>query len=212
MYQQHPSTELNSLFRHRPFQGADPVDARFLFVGLDANYDEDLNLSPSYRSVLDYHADGVAFWGCHGVHHPFLLPTYRGDGRRYHLNFARIGFTPHDADQVSFLELLHLPTVGRNKLEPKDLDPQHLARINSLITAGAARHVFLSAGVVRLMLATKRFGWLQPSKPSSEVLPVLYVHGNTQVHLHLHFSNYGTFQAQLDREAQAIARLINRDG
>jgi hypothetical protein len=211
MYHQHPSAELNALFRHRPFQGAEPECARFVFVGLDANYDPNLELSSSLPSVLEYHADGVAFWRRHGVHHPFLLPTYRGDGRRYHLNFAKIGFTPDHAGQVSFIELLHVPTVGRNKLEATDLDPRHLARIDSLVTAGAARHVFLSAGVVGLMLATKKFGWLAQPEPSSGPLPVLYSRSETRVYLHLHFSNYGKFQAQLEREAQAIVRLINAE-
>jgi hypothetical protein len=211
VYQPHPSAELNALFQHRPFQGADPEQSRFLFVGLDANYDANLELSSSYRSVLEYHADGVAFWRRHGVHHPFLLPTYRGDGRRYHLNFAKIGFTPDEADQVSFIELLHVPTVGRNKLVAGDLVPLHLARINSLVTAGNTRHVFLSAGVACLMTATTRFQWLTTPKPSSGDLPILYSVGRTRVYLHLHFSNYGKFQAQLEREAQAIARLINTE-
>ena len=212
MYQPHPSVELNELFRHRPFQGADPQGARYVFVGLDANYDANLELSSSYSSVLEYHADGVAFWQRYGVHHPFLLPSYRGDGRRYHLNFAKIGFAPADADSVSFIELLHVPTVGRSTLESTDLDKQHLDRINSLITAGDVRRVFVSAGVVRLMLATKAFPWLKPTRPSQELLPILHACGRTQVHLHLHFSNYGKFQTQLDCEAHAIARIIGRDG
>lgn len=68
--------------------------ATFLFVGLDANYSPDLEASPSFQSVLEYHEDGVAFWRRYGVHHPFLLPEYRGDGRRYHRTFAKIGFKP----------------------------------------------------------------------------------------------------------------------
>jgi hypothetical protein len=209
VYQPHPSAELNALFQHRPFQGAEPEQSRFLFVGLDANYDANLELSSSFPSVLEYHADGVAFWRRHSVHHPFLLPTYRGDGRRYHLNFARIGFSPAEAEHISFIELLHVPTVGRNKLEVGDLDPLHLARINSLVTAGGMRHVFLSKGVMRLMMATKRFGWLTTPKPSCGVLPILYSGGRTLVYLHLHFSNYGKFQAQMELEAQAITRLVN---
>lgn len=97
MYRQHSSAELNRLFQARPFQGADPENAEFVFVGLDANYDEDLDGTSAFASILEYHRDGAAFWRRHGVHHPFLLPTYRGDGRRYHANFARIGFTPEHA-------------------------------------------------------------------------------------------------------------------
>jgi hypothetical protein len=159
---------------------------------------------------MEYHADGVSFWRRHGVHHPFLLPTYKGDGRRYHQNFARIGFTADDAERVSFLELLHVPTVGRSKLEVGDLAYEHMARIDSLITIGAPRHVFLSDGVARLMVQSKQFGWLTPRKATADALPVLYSQGGTKVYRHLHFSNYGKFQARLEREALAIARVAGK--
>jgi len=210
VYQQHPSADLNTLFRRRPFQGADPDGAEFLFVGLDANYAADLQTTPVFRSILEYHADGISFWRRHGVHHPFLLPTYKGDGKRYHQNFARIGFTADDAERVSFLELLHVPTVGRSKLEVGDLASEHMAKINSLVTTGAPRHAFLSASVTRLMVQSKQFGWLCPPKATADPLPVLYSRGATKVYLHLHFSNYGRFQARLEREALAIARVAGK--
>jgi hypothetical protein len=211
VYQRHPSSELNRLFGERPFQGAVPEDAEVLFVGLDANYSAGLDGSPAFPSVLEYHRDGVSFWRRHGVHHPFLLPAYRGDGRRYHLNFARIGFTPQDAKKISFVELLHVPTVGRSQLDVGDLDHHHLQWIDALVTADRLRHVFLSAGVLRLMFASRRFSWLQPRGQSADVLPVLYAGAKTKVYLHLHFSNYGKFQAQLEREALAIGRLARTD-
>lgn len=123
-------------------------------------------------------------------------------------NFAKIGFTPADASSVSFIELLDVPTVGRSRLEPRDLDERHLGRINALVTGGEPRYVFVSAGVVRLMLASRAFSWLKPQIRPQAVLPLLYSCGGTRVHLHLHFSNYGKFQAQLEREAIEIARLI----
>ena len=209
MYQQHPSTQLLELFRDRPYQGAVPEEAEFVFIGLDANYAEDLERTPSFSAVLEYHTDGVAFWCRHGVHHPFLLSTYRGDGRRYHQNFARLGFKSSWASKISFVELLHLPTVGRSKLDANDLDSRHLTRIDSLVRSGEHRKVFLSAGVARLMRASGRFGWLEGHRPASDLLPVLYSHGNTSVHLHLHFSNYGKFQIQMEREAREIAGLAS---
>lgn len=160
MYQSHPSEELNAQFRHRPYQGVEPSAATFLFVGLDANYSATIERSPSFQSVLEYHQDGVAFWRRYGVHHPFLLPEYRGDGRRYHRAFARIGFTPGHATLVSFAELLHVPTVGRNKLVPQDFDPAHLHRLDAAIRHGNAKHIFVSASVARLMQASKTFPWL----------------------------------------------------
>lgn len=210
MYQQHPSPELNELFRVRPFQGVPPESAEFLFVGLDANYAPELERSASFTSILDYHRDGVAFWRRHGVHHPFLLPGYRGDGRLYHRNFARIGFNSRDADRISFVELLHVPTIGRNRLDVEDLDPIHLDAIGAIVKAGEHRHVFLSAGVVKLMRKSCRFDWLVRQRPTQELLPVLYRQGKTCVYLHLHFSSYGKFKAQMDREAMAIAGLARK--
>ena len=211
MYHPHPSSELNVQFRHRPYQGVEPSSATFLFIGLDANYDVDLEQSPAFQSVLEYHRDGVAFWRRHGVHHPFLWPEYRGDGRRYHRTFARIGFTPKHAALVSFAELLHVPTVGRNKLSPQDIDPSHLQRLNTAILHGKAKHIFVSAGVARLMKASKAFPWLPKEPAASGPLRVLYSEPSRSVYSHLHFSNYGKFQQQLEEEALAIAALLPTD-
>jgi hypothetical protein len=207
MYREHPSAELHHLFRARPFQGAVPEEAEFVFVGLDANYAEEIDAAASFAHILEYQHDGIAFWRRHRVHHPFLLPGYHGDGRRYHLNFARIGFTPGDAQRVSFIELLDVPTTGRSQLTVDDLAPPHLARIDALIRRGDRRRVFVSAGVLRLMAESKQFGWLRPRPRTSELLPVLHARGNTNVYLHLHFSNYGKFQARLEHEATLIAHL-----
>lgn len=204
MYKLHPNDELRQHFAERPYQGVDPIAAKLLFVGLDANYDEAIVESPAFPSVLEYHQDGVAFWRRHGVHHPFLLPSYRGDGRRYHQPFAKIGFQPDHAHLVSFVELLHLPTVGRSQLVPDDLDPGHLKWLDNVIRAGEAQHIFVSAGVLRLMQSTGQFYWLRGRHTPVDSLPVLYDDGRRKVYRHLHFSNYGKFQAQLDRERMHI--------
>lgn len=212
MYKPHPSPELNHLFVSRPFQGASPNQAKFLFVGLDANYGQDIHRSPLFPKLLEYHQDGVAFWHRNGVHHPFLLPQYSGDGQFYHRSFARIGFKPEHADLVSFIELLHVPTVGRNKLVPTDLTEAHLQRLNSAILDGNATHVFLPAGVVRLMRTSKAFPWLpHTSQPISGPLPILYGSGTKTVHSHLHFSVYGKFEQQKVSEAAAIRSLLLSD-
>jgi hypothetical protein len=180
----------------------------FLFIGLDANYSADLEQSSSFRSVLEYHQDGVNFWRSHGVHHPFLLPNYRGDGRRYHTTFARIGFTPVHAHLVSFAELLHVPTVGKSQLTAQDLDASHLSWLNAAILQGSAKHVFVSAGVARLMRESKAFPWLPREVVRSEQLDVFYRDSSRTVYSHLHFSNYGKFQQRLEAEARAIASLL----
>ena len=126
---------------------------------MDANYDADIESSRAFSSVLDYHRDSVSFWQREGVHHPFLLSTYprSGKGRRYHANFARLGFVAQHARLVSFVELLHVPTVGKNPLTVADFDPVHLDRVNAAIINGNAEHIFISDKVSRLMRQTGHF-------------------------------------------------------
>lgn len=179
-----------------------------MFVGLDANYAADVDQSATFRALRSYHEDGPTFWRKHGDHHPFLLPEYRGDGRRYHRTFAKIGFRPEHADLVSFVELLHVPTVGRSNLVPDDLDSTHLSRLKDVMFSGQARYVFLSASVVRLMNATGQFPQLEKVNGPSGSLRTLYKDATREIFLHLHFSNYGKFEARLQAEAGAIAALL----
>ena len=209
MFSAHPSSFLNSLFREKPYQGANPSEANFVFIGLDANYDAEIEDKPIFKKLQEYHEDGVAFWRSHQVHHPFLLPEYSGDGRFYHRSFSRIGFQPEHAAQVSFIELLHVPTVGRSKLVPADFSSQHLSMLNEVILAGAAQHIFVPQAVARLMQGTGQFAWL-PKRPSEQFGPlgILYRQGTKTVYRHLHFSVYGKFEERKVSEAAAIQSLI----
>jgi hypothetical protein len=213
MYTAHPSAALNALFIQRPYQGAEPDEATFLFVGLDANYDESLDRKPIFSRVREYHEDGVAFWRRHGVHHPFLPPQYSGDGRRYHRNFAQIGFTPDQARHVSFIELLHVPTVGRNELVPGDFSTPHLTMLNNVLLYGRAKHIFVPDRVARLMRTLKAFARLAKT-PLDCVGPlgVLYRRADKRVYKHLHFSVYGAFEMRRVDEAAAIRNLICEAG
>ena len=208
MYQPHPSKKLNELFAVRPFQGAEPSAAKFLFVGLDANYAEDIERSPIFSKLVSYHENGASFWRATGVHHPFLLPAYSGDGRRYHRTFAKIGFRPEHAELVSFAELLHLPTVGRCCLSPNDLSRAHLEGLRRVIFKGGAQFIFVSAGVVKLLAATALFPELLVVKGVFGALRVLYEDDDRAIFLHLHFSNYGKFEQQLQAEARDIRQLL----
>jgi hypothetical protein len=207
-YQAHPSVRLRELFSEKPYQGVAPVQATFLFVGLDANYHPLIERNPVFSKVLAYHADGVEFWRTHGVHHPFLLPEYSGDGQFYHRSFARIGFSAQQAGLVSFVELLHVPTAGRNKLDVDDLSEAHLRALNAAILEGNALHVFLPAGVSRLMRSSKAFAWL-PESPVARhgPLDVLFRGNGKTVYSHLHFSVYGKFQNKKTEEAAFISEL-----
>ena len=209
MYQKHPSKKLNELFQEKPYQGVSPEKAKFLFVGLDANYAENIESQNIFDRVVEYHSDGVSFWQKYKVHHPFLLNEYRGDGKKYHKNFARIGFQEKDANSISFIEILPFPTVGRNKLEKSDLSGNHLSQINDWIMNSDVKFVFISSGVANLMRKSKQFSWL-PEKPKEQFKNLrMYRQGeNKFVFSHLHFSNYGKFEKQMLLEAETIRELI----
>ena len=210
MYSAHPGLSLTSLFREKPYQGASPSKAKFLFIGLDANYDAEVESKPIFTKLQEYHEDGVAFWQNYQIHHPFLLPHYTGDGQFYHRSFSRIGFKPEHADQVSFIELLHVPTVGRSKLVPADLSEQHLHMLNEVVLAGSAQHIFVPQAVARLMQATGQFSWLA-KRPTEQLGPfgVLFRQGKKAVYRHLHFSVYGKFEERKIIEAAAIRSFID---
>jgi hypothetical protein len=210
VFQAHPSRILTEHFSRKPHQGADPESARFLFIGLDANYAPQVESSTIFPDLLRYHEDGPDFWRTMGVHHPFLLPQYKGDGRRYHLTFAKIGFQPIHADTVSFIEMLSRPTVGRSALIAQDLDASHLKSIRHAVFDGQAEFIFLSAGVQRLMASSGMFPELLAVRRTYGALRILYDDDDRAVFLHLHFSNYGKFERQLQAEAKEIAELFPR--
>ena len=191
MYKSHPSLALHALFSAKPYQGALPEQAHFVFVGLDANYASDIERSASFALLKEYHADGVSFWQRHGVHHPFLHREYvgdrRGGGVPSHRNFASSGFTPEYAACVSFIELLHVPTVGPNDLDFDDLNEGHLDRLVALMCDRRPRNVFLCADAVSLLRKHPKFRWL-PRRISGEILPQLNRIGETVTYQNLHFS------------------------
>lgn len=209
MYNIHLSPKLNEIFSAKPYQGVAPDQATFLFIGLDANYHANIENRPIFSKILEYHHDGIAFWKKYGVHHPFLLPEYSGDGQFYHRSFARIGFQPEHAGLVSFAELLHVPTVGRNNLVASDLDILHLKKLNAAILEGKPEYIFIPASVVRLMKLTGAFPWLEKKAREHEgLLPILYRQRNKTVYSHLHFSVYGKFEQRKVQELAFIRRLL----
>ena len=211
MYISHPSAELNALFAKKPYQGIAPEKAKFLFIGLDANYGSQIEHQPIFSKINEYHGDGIAFWHKYGVHHPFLLPDYSGDGKFYHRSFAQIGFKPEHANLVSFAELLHVPTVGRNKITLDDLDQHHLNYLNSAILDGKPSHIFLPITVALLMKKTGAFPWLRTASSDKQgPLNVLFKSEDRTVYSHLHFSVYGKFLERKVAQATAIRELLYR--
>jgi hypothetical protein len=149
-YIPHPSEELKSCFQDKPWQGADPMQAKYIFVGLDANFA--INVETQIPEINSYLQDGPQFWRETGSHHPFVLDAFSGSGKLYHERFAGIGFEPDEADLVSFVELLHLPTIGTSSLNLSDLSSnqskEHLCKLANWFDRGSARYIFLVGGKV----------------------------------------------------------------
>ena len=211
MYHSHPSETLNNLFKDKPYQGVAPEEAKYLFVGLDANYDKEIGQSEAFPQIIEYLQDGVAFWEKYGVHHPFLLLAYRGDGKFFHKSFARIGLTEKHAKDVCFFELLNVPTYGQSKLEPADLESMigHLHRLRRVLEGSNVRHVFIPPSVGILMKKSGVFPWL-PSRPKAidSPLKLWSTLGSTKIHWHYHFSVYGKFEALKTKQLEAIGMLL----
>ncbi len=76
-FQQHPSKALNLLYQERNYQGANPKEAKVLFVGKDPNWAVYIEESPIFPLVEAYLSDGVRFWKEQNMHHPFLHESYK---------------------------------------------------------------------------------------------------------------------------------------
>jgi hypothetical protein len=194
MYQQHPSEKLKALFEKRPYQGVSPDMARFIFVGLDANFDPEIESSGVFPEVCSYLEDGVEFWRKQRIHHPFLLPSYRGDGSRYHKQFAKIGLDAQRAQEISFIELIDTPTMGRSNLKKEDLSRHHLERLETWLKGGGKKYAFVSPNVRRLMSSTPYFRWLGNEPVSMyESIPIYHQSPDLTVLSPYHFSCYGKY-------------------
>lgn len=211
MYHIHPSIRLHELFKLKPYQGADPQTARFLFFGLDANYEEKLENKWYFTEVENYLIDGVAFWKSNGVHHPFMLPSYKGDGTLYHKQFAKIGFVPKNAPNVSIVELIDLPTFGRSNLKSSDLSQSHLQKLLEWVMDGQSQYVFIPIGVARLLRQTKVFNWLPEKAIDYDgSLPILHFSSSKTIFSNFHFSCVGKhcLKKHRDQQLKDIGGLI----
>lgn len=211
-YNPHPSNRLRMHFQEKPWQGCDPTSAKFLFVGLDANF------APNSESLLpeifDYLCDGVLFWQTERddgqfYHHPFRLPHYNGDGKPYHDKFAEISFEPKCAECVSFVELLHVPTIGKSSLENGDLSPDHLCSLKNIFDCGTAKYVFTYKAVSELMRQTKAFPWLRPKPRKNGDLKVLRDKNGQHVYQMYHLSCHYRRQLEvLNRQIAQICTIV----
>lgn len=118
IFQKHPSSSLIELYKRKNYQGANPFDAKVIFVGKDPNWDIDIEESPIFDLVSDYLSDGIKFWQKHNIHHPFLHAQYGKEGLKYHNAIARLKFDNDLADKISFVEIIGFPTTGDSSKNP----------------------------------------------------------------------------------------------
>jgi hypothetical protein len=195
MFGKHPSKELQELFYRKPYQGQDPKKARVIVLGLDANYDKNLNENTvAFSLIKEYQQDGVEFWHNHTdingikVHHPFLDKYYPRrelpDGVGYHRNFAKMKLSEEYAECISFVELLNVPTFGRTEDEKQfwELFKQensegHVKWFDSIVTfeSNPKKLILLSDSVIRKMRKIKKwwgfFDWI-PDNDAYGSIPI----------------------------------------
>lgn len=219
-FQKHTSEELVALFNKKPYQGQSPEKAKIIFLSSDANYSPEISNNPFFERILEYQKDGVAFWNKYDSHHPFLLSSYPFSrnmaGVPFHRNFSKVGLTSVNAEHVSFLELLDVPTIG-NKSQNRNLFYQlvsqpHLEYIESLMTSGGGKLFFVSNGVLKDIEKIKKsypvFAWLdfesgQSQKYSKEI------NGNKIQEIY-HFSS-SQIHGQIDEISSDIESWLTKD-
>jgi len=198
----HPSDELVQLFREKPYQGQNPYNAKIIFLSSDANYSPEISNNPFFDYILEYQNNGIEFWEKHECHHPFLLPDYpfdkRKNGRPFHKNFSELGLTKDMGKDISFIELLDIPTVG-NKSQNISLfynliTEKHMKNIDELILNTNGKLIFVSQGVLKNLFNIKKtkkqynvLNWLD-FNPSSKQCYSQFISGN-EIHEIYHFSS-----------------------
>ncbi len=158
VFEKHSCRKLQELYKNKPYQGQDPEKAKYIFIGKDANWNADIENQTYFPKIQEYLTDGVAFWKKYKIHHPFLLPEYRGDGKRFHTQFAKTYDGDSIADQVSFVELIKIPTTGiaRESKEKRAFEEllfseenlQHLRYIDRVIN-DKNKVVFIAWGLTK---------------------------------------------------------------
>lgn len=155
IFQKHQSEELKKLYLKKNYQGANPNDAKILFVGRDPNWASDIKTVRLFRYISEYLTDGVSFWNKYKIHHPFLLPNYKGDGKRYHKIFSKLNIESSFSNKISFVELIGFPTTGNAKSNNKlfleyltsDANRNHLIELDSFLN-DTEKIIFIAWGLI----------------------------------------------------------------
>lgn len=230
-YREHDSRRLKLAYKSRPFQGQNPKDASALFFGRDANYSPDIEADTEFFDILmEYHNNGVEYWKSNknDDHHPFLLDIYRNreksDGYLYHRTFRNICLPKLlCAEQVSFVELISVPTTGKLDYKNKESttkfnqlllnSKEHLDDIEKSIIGHNNKLVFMTNEVVNSLLLMKNnfrlFTWINYNFIKADDMPCIYRDdaSNIIVYKMLHLSS-GFHRSKVEAQLPKIRNTV----
>lgn len=199
----HTSMKLQDLYKEKYWQGQSPDKAKIIFLGLDANWDKDIENNNAFDKIAEYLKDGVLFWEKYGVHHPFLLPEYKKKGGyKYHKGFSKLGIDKRFANEVSFVELMNKPTYGISTKEKYEylslVDLDYLKKLNDIIFDNRRKIVILPKTLYNDILQIKKkmnsldifdFGLpMQKNTPCMNRILNIHNTGETFIFICTHFS------------------------
>jgi len=138
-----------------------------IFLGLDANWDKDIEVNEKkkdfFKETIKYLNNGVEYWKTNGVHTSMLKEDiYVGDRRKggvpYHRRFSRLGFSSDYAEKICFLELLSMCTYGNSTTDTKEFEKmlnscenkKHLETIRRILLKKNI-YICISAGVEEII-------------------------------------------------------------
>ena len=194
----HPSQMLNALYAIKSYQGANPEDAKVIFVGRDPNWAADIEERKMFEHVVSYLSDGIDFWETNGIHHPFLLRGYKGDGRKYHRSFSKMKFDSSVANKISFVELIGFPTTGMAGSNStlfkeylfSEANSGHLIELDKLLSNND-KIIFIAWGLINdFKLINKRTGLFEMlAKLDKSKMDITDLNQYENIFVHRHFSD-----------------------
>ncbi|UOK42183.1 MULTISPECIES: hypothetical protein [Flavobacterium] len=212
IFQKHPSKLLNELYSKKNYQGANPFDAKILFVGRDPNWAADVDSNDMFNFFSEYLNDGISFWKKHNIHHPFLLPNYKGDGKRYHIIFSKLKVESNFSDKISFIELIGFPTTGMAKTNNKifleylisESNKNHLSELNNLIN-DQSKIIFIAWGLIDdFKFLNNKTGMFQKfANLDKSQMNISDLNQFENIFIHRHFSD-AISNATLDKMAEKL--------
>ncbi|WP_269226715.1 hypothetical protein [Flavobacterium eburneipallidum] len=216
-FQKHPSKALINLYNLRNFQGANPIDAKVLFVGKDPNWAINIEELSIFELVKEYLTDGVKFWKKYNIHHPFLHPKYDGEGKKYHTAISKLNLESNLANKISFIEIVGFPTTGMSSINNKQFNEyllsqenrKHLIELDKLLN-NPEKLIFLFWGILNyLKYLNKKTGLFKKfSNIDKQSMNRTDLNKRGNIYFHKHFS-MGISQETLRKISSEIRIELN---